>query len=233
MKEVLALIPARSGSKGVKDKNIKLLGGKPVINWSIEACLKSKKIDRVIVSTDSKEYAEIALKAGAEVPFLRPVEISKDNSGDKEFIVHALNFLKEHNELPELIAHIRPSTPIRNPDIIDKAIEVFMDSDNATALRSVHKMSESSYKNFEITSDDYLIPLGAKYTNDISNNPRQSFPPTYTANGYIDILSTKFITNFDLIHGEKVIPFMTPLTLEIDTEEDFMMLEHVIALGLK
>ena len=120
-----------------------------------------------------------------------------------------------------------------NPDIIDKAIEVFMDSDNATALRSVHKMSESSYKNFEITSDDYLIPLGAKYTNDISNNPRQSFPPTYTANGYIDILSTKFITNFDLIHGEKVIPFMTPLTLEIDTEEDFMMLEHVIALGLK
>ncbi|MDO9219316.1 MAG: acylneuraminate cytidylyltransferase family protein, partial [Lacisediminimonas sp.] len=93
MSSIVALIPARAGSKGVPHKNIKPLGGRPLIEWSIKACLKSRLIDRVIVSTDSPEYAELAIKLGAEAPFLRPAEISADRSTDYDFIVHALDWL--------------------------------------------------------------------------------------------------------------------------------------------
>lgn len=229
MKGVIALIPARSGSKGLPDKNIKLLSGKPLLNWSIETCLQSKRIDRVMVSTDSEEYADIALHAGAEVPFLRPSEISQDHSTDKDFIVHALDYLKTRDQLPEYVVHIRPTTPIRESNLVDKAILAFINSSNATSLRSVHEMPESAYKTFEISPGNFLIPLAAGKNNDESNKARQSFPITYSANGYVDVLSTKFINNFDLIHGDRIMPFMTPYTLEIDTHEDFNIIETVIS----
>jgi len=150
---IVALIPARSGSKGVPNKNIKLLAGFPLIAYSIKAALKSKLIDRVIVSTDSKEYAEIAREYGAEVPFLRPNEFSGDRATDTQFFKHAIYWFKENEgEVPEYFAHIRPTTPLRNPQVIDAALKSFMGSD-FTALRSVHKMSESSYKSFEIEND--------------------------------------------------------------------------------
>lgn len=229
MKGIVALIPARSGSKGLPDKNIKLLGSKPILTWSIETCLQSKRIDRVIVSTDSKEYADIALLAGAEVPFLRPSEISQDHSTDKDFIVHALDYLKDQDQFPEYVVHIRPTTPIRDPNLVDEAILSFTNSSDATSMRSVHEMPESAYKTFEISPKNFLMPLAAGKNNDESNRARQSFPVTYSANGYVDVLSTKFINNFDLIHGDRIMPFMTPYTLEIDTYEDFNIIETVIS----
>ena len=102
------------------------------------------------MSTDSKEYAKYAIEAGAEVPFLRPKEISLDNSTDYEFIEHALDWLSKNDEMPDFIVHLRPTTPLRDPLIIDSAINTFRESQNRTSLRSVHEMSESSYKNFEI-----------------------------------------------------------------------------------
>ena len=128
MAKVVALIPARAGSKGVPNKNIRLLGGHPLLAWSIAACLKSSTIDRVIVSTDSTEYASLAIKLGAEAPFLRPVEISGDRSTDYDFIVHAMDWLAAEKGAPEYLVHIRPTTPLRDQKMIDDAVAAFMKS---------------------------------------------------------------------------------------------------------
>lgn len=226
MAKVVALIPTRAGSKGVPNKNIRLLGGHSLLAWSITACLKSATIDRVIVSTDSAEYASLAIKLGAEAPFLRPVEISGDRSADYDFIVHAMDWLKAEKGEPEYLVHIRPTTPLRDPKMIDDAVAAFMAAPDATALRSVHEMSESAYKTFEIATGGQLKRLGAVNTElDSANNARQQFPSTYQANGYVDVLSTAFIRKAKLIHGDHVIPFITPAVVEVDTEDDFAHLE--------
>jgi len=224
--KIVAIIPARSGSKGVVDKNIKSLGGYPLIAWSILAAKKSKLIDRVLVSTDSDMYAEIAKSFGAEVPFLRPKNISRDKSGDIEFVLHALEWLNNNSIEPELFIHIRPTTPFRDPEVIDIAIEKFNNSSNYSSLRSVHEMSETAYKCFEINRDSRLVPIcDRKLKNFDSNIPRQSLPITYAANGYIDVLSVPNIKRTGSIHGENILPFITNVSSEVDTVEDFDYLE--------
>jgi CMP-N,N'-diacetyllegionaminic acid synthase len=226
MKKIVALIPARSGSKGVPHKNIRNLGGLHLIEWSILACKASNLIDRIIVSTDSEEYAGISRNSGAETPFLRPTEISNDHSTDYDFIKHALDWLKANDTPPDYIVHIRPTTPFRDPELIDQAINIFSKDSKATALRSVHPMSESAYKTFEITHEGQLKRIFSENTEiDSANNARQEFPATFIANGYVDVLSTTFIEKNNLIHGNHVLPFITPPTREVDTEEDFSMLE--------
>jgi N-acylneuraminate cytidylyltransferase len=227
MSKVVALIPARSGSKGVRNKNTRLLGGQALIAWSIMAAKKSNLIDRVIISTDSKEYASLAIKLGAEVPFLRPAEISGDRAIDYDFIAHALDWLVANDDEPEYIVHLRPTTPFRDPNLIDTAINFFKNSNLATALRSAHEMSESAYKTFEIQPEGQFKRLGAEGTAlDAANNARQQFPVTYQANGYVDVLSTQFIRANKLIHGDWVLPFITPTVQEVDTEDDFALLEY-------
>ena len=230
MSKVIALIPARSGSKGVSNKNVRLLGEHPLIEWSIKACNKSKLIDRVIVSTDSQEYADLSIKFGAEVPFLRPPEISGDSSTDFDFIIHALDWLAANGDEPDYIVHIRPTTPFRVPELIDDAIRLFQNTSNSTALRSIHEMSESAYKTFEIASEGQLKRVGEDSTAlDVANNARQQFPSTYQANGYVDVLTTKFIRENGLIHGDSVLPFITPVVVEVDTEDDFALLEYQLS----
>ena len=226
MPSIVALIPARSGSKGVTHKNIRMLSNYPLIQWSIAACNASVSINRTIVSTDSEEYAQLSRKMGAEVPFLRPAEIAGDRSIDYEFIKHSLDWLACNGGEPEFIAHIRPTTPFRDPKVIDQAVATFINHQQATSLRSVHPMSESAYKTFEIASGGQLKRLASNSTElDIANNARQQFPVTYIANGYVDVLSTSFIRKFQLIHGSYVLPFVTPLVNEVDTEDDFCRLE--------
>ena len=126
MTEVVAIIPARSGSKSVAHKNIKLLSGHPLIAYSIAAAQLSKSIGRIIVSTDSEHYAGIAKKYGAEVPFIRPAKLSEDKSGDREFLEHAMEWMAENEGFqPEYWVHLRPTTPLREPRIIDEAIDFF------------------------------------------------------------------------------------------------------------
>lgn len=229
MSNIVALIPARAGSKGVPHKNIKHLGGHPLIEWSIKACLKSSLIGRVIVSTDSPEYANLAIKLGAEAPFLRPPEISADRSTDYDFIVHALDWFDANGKEPECLVHIRPTTPYRDPALIDEAIKAFRSEPRATALRSVHEMSESAYKTFEIAPAGQLKCLGSDSTAlDAANNARQQFPVTYQANGYVDVLSSHFIRSNALLHGDWVMPFVTTSVIEVDTIDDFAHLEFLL-----
>ena len=109
--DVISIIPARSGSKGIPNKNLKEVGGKSLLEWSIKASLKTRGINRTIVSTDSEEYALLAIEMGAEVPFLRPKELAQDSSPDLDFIRHTLASLAEMNARPDLNVHLRPTTP--------------------------------------------------------------------------------------------------------------------------
>jgi len=236
MSSVLALIPARSGSKGVPDKNVRPLGGQPLIAWSIAAATRSQTIDRVIVSTDSDAYGRIAIKHGAEVPFLRPSELAADCSRDLEFILHALDWLDDRGEEPDLIVHLRPTTPFRTPTHLDAAVEMMSTGSTSTglhptAVRSVHEMSTTAYKSMEIDGG-ILRQIGAGTTAlDRANDPRQDFPVTYLANGYVDVLSTNFIRGSGLLHGDRVVPFVTGLALEVDVATDFDLLEYHLELN--
>ncbi len=227
MADIVALIPARAGSKGVPDKNVRKIGDYPLIDWTIAACLRSRLIERTIVSTDSEAYADMARKAGAEAPFLRPAEISGDTSTDYQFIVHALDWLEDHGQEPKYIVHMRPTTPLRDPSLVDQAITEFTDGGDATALRSVQEMAESAYKTFEISARGHLATVGGSGLAgiDSANEARQQFPKTYYPNGYVDVLSSAYIRQAGRIHGERVIPFITPTTIEVDCQDDFDLLD--------
>ena len=230
MINIFALIPARSGSKGVPDKNIRKLGGHSLIKWAIKACQESKFINDIYMTTDSENYAQEAVLYGAKAPFLRPKNISGDFSTDYEMVLHALDWFKINKQKePDIIVHIRPTTPLRDPSIIDQAIKIFLDQKGATSLRSVHIMSESAYKTFEISSNGNLIPIFSHRSDiDFQNNPRQMFPDTYAANGYVDIISCQHVKEFKSIHGNNVIPFLTERMVEVDCEDDFKYLNYLV-----
>jgi len=230
MANVVAVIPARSGSKGVVDKNIKLLAGYPLIAYSIAAAQLANNIDRIIVSTDSEKYASIAREYGAEVPFLRPPEVSGDNSTDYDFVKHLLDWmLLNEGALPEYLIHLRPTTPLREANYIDMAIKQIKQESNATALRSVHEMSESAYKAFEIERDCLKSVGSNSFALDAFNDPRQRFQKTYQANGYVDVIKTAYVAEKKKLHGDHVLAFVTPSVVEVDTAGDFGHLEYLAA----
>ena len=192
--QILCLIPARSSSKGIKDKNIKLLNDKPLMAWTIEQAIKSKYDMKIIVSTDSEEYAKIAKEWGAEVPFLRPKDISQDLSTDIEFIKHSINWLEKYeNYKPDIIIQLRPTSPLRKVEDIDKTLDIFIKNyDNYDSLRTVYEIDKTPFKMYKI-EDDKLKPLLPNF-NDLKepfNCCRQIFPKTYLHNGYIDILNSR------------------------------------------
>ena len=232
---IVSIIPARSGSKGVPGKNIRLLGKAPLIAWSIMSSKQSHMINRTIVSTNSKDYSEVAKNWGADVPFLRPEDISQDNSTDLDFVLHALRFLENESSIPDLLIHLRPTTPFRDPDIIDTAIQSALNNhEKFTAIRSVHEMSESAYKSVEIGVKGNLVSSFTKMNSlDSSNMNRQTFPATYVANGYVDILVPSYILENGALHGDNVMPVITNSVLEVDSEVDFELLQMQLKLSQK
>jgi CMP-N,N'-diacetyllegionaminic acid synthase len=226
---VIAIIPARGGSKGVPGKNIKMLAGYPLIAFSIAAAKLSTRIERIIVSTDSPEIAEISKKFGAEVPFMRPVELAQDKSGDIDFMLHALKWFRDNdNENWEYWVHLRPTTPLRNPESVDTAIDEIIKNAGSTSLRSGHIAPESPFKWFRKNSNGYFEPLIGSLTSDKANAPRQEFPDAYIPDGYVDVLKASYILNHNLLHGNKMIAFKSPFCTEVDSKEDFEYLEYEI-----
>jgi N-acylneuraminate cytidylyltransferase len=216
--EVFALVTARSGSKGITDKNLKQIGNHSLLEWSIKSALKSSQVTKVFLSTDSADYAKLGESFGAIIPFLRPAELASDTAVDFDVFKH---FLTEIKESPKAIVHIRPTTPLRNPQIISDAVIKFMELKNEiTSLRSVHEMSESAYKTFEVSDQGLLQPIASVSNSEKANLPRQAFPKTYQANGYVDVLNPEFILKEHKLHGGKIFAFKTPVVTEVDSLSD-------------
>lgn len=226
---ICAIIPARSGSKGIKNKNIRLLDGFPMIAYTIAAAKLAKNIDRIIVSTDSREYADIAVKYGAEAPVLRPCEIAGDYSTDLEFMQHIVNWLYENERsVPEYFVHLRPTNPLRDVNIIENAVTAMKNDCTASSLRSAHRTNYCPYKWFSRDSNGYFRTLSDDMTLDDANKPRQEFPAVFIPDGYVDVLRTEYIVNNDKIHGDLMIGFEVPDCIDIDFNEDIEMIDHII-----
>lgn len=229
---VLALIPARGGSKGIKMKNIKEFNGKPLIYWSIKIAKDCKFINRTIVSTDNLDIKNVAEECGAEVPFIRPSEISQDLSTDSEFIEHCLNFLyKTERKVPDIIVQLRPTYPTRKLEILNDTLEIFIKNfDKYDSLRTVYKFDKSPYKMYKV-KDGNLEPL-FKEVNNIKepyNQCRQILPETYLHNGYIDLIKTATIYEKNSITGDNIYPYIMDKNEyhDIDTEDDWKKAENV------
>ena len=222
---ISALIPARSGSKRVKNKNIRELAGLPLFAYSIKTAQNCPSISEVFVTTDSLDYMELATQHYCDV-IKRPPELARDDSLDVDYVTHALPYLNSSNRF---IAILRPTTPIRTVTLIETAIREFFNlatEPNApTSLRSVHEMSESAYKCFMMPHGKLLTPIGT-----IPNAPNQFQIRTYQANGYIDIVRRDYIEQEQDLYGPRIYGFETPPAVEIDTEHDLKIAAYEMAL---
>lgn len=220
--EVLAVIPARSGSKSVKDKNIRPIAGKPMLAYSIEHALKSPSINRVIVSTDSELYAEIAEKYGAEVPFIRPAEYATDTALDIDVFKHALTYLKEkENYVPDIVVQLRPTYPIRDIHDIENMINYLIEHPETDSVRCVAPAKEIPYKMWFMNEAGLLEPV-MKDIPECYNMPRQQLPKVYYQNACIDVFRTTVVTEKNSMTGDVIAGYQMEDNFDIDTEEDFL-----------
>lgn len=229
---IIAIIPARGGSKGLPDKNIRPLIGHPLIAYSIKAAQSSKYITRTIVSTDSPAIAEVAKKYGAELPFMRPEALAGDFSTDLEVFQHALEWMrKNENYQPDLVIQLRPTSPVRETGIIDHCIQKLIDS-TADSLRVVTPSPITPYKMWTITDEKKpMQPLLQLHNIDEPyNQPRQKLPNTYWQIGMLDVIRTHIITTQNSMSGKNILPHIVPneYAVDIDDIESFVKAEKTI-----
>lgn len=228
--KILGLIPARGGSKRIPNKNIQLLNGTPLIAYTIEAAKGSKYINRIVVSTDSEKIASVAKLYGAEIPFLRPENISKADSTELEFFDHALNWFSENeNYEPDLIALLYPTSPFRKSVSVDKAIKKMMKHPEADSLRSIRLCAEHPYKMW-IIENGYLKPFVKGEDPNIHTFSYQVLPTVYIQNACIYITKPSTIRNKKSPTGKIIIPFIMDETesIDINTSLDFQFAEIFI-----
>lgn len=226
--KALYLIPARGGSKGVPGKNIRPLGGMPLIAHSIRHALEVAPDPKdVVVSTDSPEIAKAAISAGASVPFMRPAELATDTAGSREVMIHAADFLNGHGEDYDTIVLLQPTSPFRNPEDIAKALKLF-ETKSPDMVVSVKPAASNPYYNaFECDTDGFLhISKG-----DGKITRRQDAPPVWEFDGSIYVISLLSLRKVESLAGmSRIIPFPNSVTnnIDIDSELDFAIAELLI-----
>ena len=226
-KKILAIIPCRSGSKGIKNKNIISVFGKPLLYYTIFFAQQCKFIDRIIVSTDSNKYKKIIEKCGINVPFLRPKNISKDFSLDIEVFKHALTWLKQNDSyVPDLVVHLRPTCPIRRIKTLKKAVDIINKVKKIDSVRSISPISESAYKMWFMKNNSMIKTIAVNNSNykEPHNAPRQKLKKSYLQNSVYDIVRTKIIKK-NLLSGKNVYGLVTNDTIDIDNKADLKKLK--------
>lgn len=223
-----AILPARGGSKSVPVKNLYPLWGRPLIAHSIVGAQACPEISRLIVSTDSPAIAEVATALGAEVPFLRPAELSLDTTPDEPVFSHALRWFEARGEeLPELIVHLRATSPRRDPKLLSQAIRLMRENSDFDCVRGVCVPSQNPYKMWKLNSEGHLTPLLSEAGPEPYNQPRQQLPPVYWQVGSIDVVRTRTILKKKSMTGDLIHPvFVSPNdAMDLDTLEDFHFAE--------
>lgn len=208
--KVLAVIPARGGSKRVPHKNIKMLAGKPLLLYTVEQAKKSRYIDRLIVSTDSEDVAQVARACGAEVPFMRPADLAGDTVTDFPVFAHSLEWLRDNeNYQPDIVVQLRPTHPLRKIEDVDSAIELLAAHPEADSVRTVKEPDQTPYKMYKFSEEGLLEPLLLiPGTPESFNLPRQQLPKAYEHVGVADVMWTKTITEKKEMSGKKIIPLI-------------------------
>lgn len=231
MSKVLGIIPARGGSRRVPGKNIRLLAGKPLIAYTIEAAQQSTQLERLLVSTDDSKIAEVAQRYGAEVPFIRPAHLAEDTTPDQPVFLHALEWLKENNNYkPEIVVNLRPTTPFKSPEIIDRVVQKLRDT-NSDIVRTMTKVEgvHHPYWMYRLSEDG----SAELFSGDIKLSEyyqRQLLPPVYRINGVVDAMKAHIIYKGSILDSPnmKGLIISKKESIDIDTEFDFMLCECIL-----
>jgi len=234
MTEVLALIPARGGSKSIPHKNIRSFAGHPLIAYSIAAGLATESVTRLLVSTDDEEIAAIARKYGAETPFLRPAELSQDNTPDLPVFQHALQWLEENEGYrPEILVQLRPTSPLRRVWHIDQSIYQLLAHPEADAIRTVCEPFQNPFKMWQIDPEGFMQPLIHTEYQEAYNMPRQLLPEVYWQTGYVDAAWRDTIIEKASMTGERILPLVIPPNdwIDIDSADDWRRAERLLEGG--
>src|SRR6266487_4870561 len=238
MTEILALIPARGGSKGIPRKNIRNFAGYPLIAWSIAAAKQSELVRRVIVSTDDEEIAAVARECGAETPFLRPAELAQDKTTDLPVFEHAIQWLEENEGYhPKIVVQLRPTSPIRSKGMLDHAIRILLEHSDADCVRGVVPAGQNPFKMWRFSGEDH--PMKPLLTMDgiaePYNAPRQILPPVYWQTGHIDAIRVSTIKQKKSLTGDVIYPLLIDprYTVDIDNLSDWAKYEALASSGLE
>lgn len=223
--KIVAIIPARSGSKRIKDKNLSIIKNKPLIFYSIKQSLNSKLINRTFVSTDSQHYRNLAIKFGAEAPFLRPKKISQDKSTDLEFMKHFLNYLNKINYFPDYIVHLRPTYPFRESGLIDKCIKKIISNPKYSSLRTICKSKINIEKLWYKKKNLIFNPITRK--NQKHSLPKEKLQISYVQSNCIDILKTKKTILENSITGNVIYGYEIKHFYDIDDIDDLKKIRSV------
>jgi len=236
MTHILALIPARGGSKGIPRKNIRNFAGYPLIAWSIAAGLQAHTVNRIIVSTDDEEIASVAREYGAETPFMRPHELAQDHTTDLPVFEHALKWLQDiEGYKPDIVIQLRPTSPIRPKDCVDGAVKVLMENLDADCVRGVVPAGQNPFKMWRFNGYDKPMKplLEMEGVAEPYNAPRQILPPVYWQTGHIDAIRTATITRKHSLTGNTIYPLVIDprYTVDIDTPADWAQYEALVYHG--
>lgn len=231
--EVLAIIPARGGSKGIPRKNIRNFAGHPLIAYSIAAALQSQRVTRVIVSTDDAEIAEVARAYGAEVPFLRPAELAQDSTLDLPVFQHALAWLTANEAYaPDVVVQLRPTSPIRPVGLVDEAVHILLEHPEADSVRGVVPAGQNPHKMWRIDLQTGQMKnlLDVPGVPEPYNAPRQLLPPVYWQTGHVDAIRPSTILEKNSMSGEVILPVMIEprYTVDIDSLADWKRAEWLV-----
>mgnify|MGYP000073453057 CR=1 FL=1 len=218
--KTVAIIPARSGSKRIPNKNIAMLGKHPMLAYSINVAIESGIFDEVICSTDSMEYAEIAEYYGAKVPFLRSSEISGDSSPDIEWVSSTLNELQKNHTKYDVFSILRPTSPFRKIETIQSAFKLFTDTPDADSLRAIEKCSQHPGKMWEI-DEKFMTPIMPMKLNGVPwhSNQYKALPEIYVQNASLEIAWVKTVEGGNDISGKNILPYISKAYEGFDINE--------------
>ncbi len=234
--EVLAIIPARGGSKGIPRKNIRDFAGYPLIAYSIKAATHSQIVTRTIVSTDDEEIAAVAREYGAETPFMRPTEFAEDNTTDLPVFHHALTWLAINEGYhPDVVVQLRPTSPIRPVNCVDEAVRALLDHPEVDSVRGVVESAQNPYKMWRVDEKTgYMETLiGVEGVPEAYNAPRQKLPLVYWQTGHIDAIRPEVILKKKSMSGAIIMPLIIDagFTVDIDTLADWIQAERMVREG--
>ena len=238
MTEILALIPARGGSKGIPRKNIRNFARYPLIAWSIAAAKQASFVTRAIVSTDDEEIASVARQYGAETPFLRPSELAQDQTTDLPVFEQALNWLEENEGYgPDIVVQLRPTSPIRPKECVDSAVKILLEHKDADCVRGVVPAAQNPHKMWRFAGEDQSMKplLQVDGIEEPYNAPWQILPPIYWQTGHIDAIRASTIKQKKSLTGDVIYPLVIDprYTVDIDNLSDWAKYEALAASGLE